>query len=127
MPIFDVSSCEDFDPDGVPTLASLAKELNDYKDGVEKQDIDQGEQVVKKPKVEDYLKTSLKIYIEDFERLFLRKLKDSQRKDAREASQRRQNVEDSKKDEVSKVTPVKQRRPQAVAPGPLGDAMDISW
>ena len=125
MPIFDVSGCENFDPDGVPTLVSLTKELNDYKEGAKEQETKEEEQVVKRPKVEDYLKTSLKRYIEDFERVFLRKLRDSQRKDIKETNQRNQKAESKMKGGVAKVTPVKQQRPQAVTT--VGDAMDISW
>ncbi|KAJ8659505.1 hypothetical protein O0I10_004870 [Lichtheimia ornata] len=54
-----VEDCDSFDPLGVPTLSQLAKELNEY---------DQKHKDNTERKIPDYKKTSLRPYIETFEK-----------------------------------------------------------
>lgn len=91
VPIFDIETCERFDPDGVPTLSGLVKELNEFQagesaaaPGQKAMEIEppmkneDSEQASKKAKLgeplPDYQKVSLFPYITKFEDLFLKHL-----------------------------------------------------
>lgn len=76
VPILDVDNCHDFDPDGVPTLPTLVKELDEAPpatDGATQKDM--------------FEHTSLKPYFDGFEKNFLKPMTKRVQRDWREAAE----------------------------------------
>jgi len=73
VPIFDVENSDKFDPDSVPNLVELSEEINVSLESRIKNEEDES-LPNKKQKIENYKRTSLKPYIEQFEQIFLKGL-----------------------------------------------------
>uniref|UniRef100_A0A7S3V2S5 DNA primase small subunit n=1 Tax=Aplanochytrium stocchinoi TaxID=215587 RepID=A0A7S3V2S5_9STRA len=77
VPILDIANCDKFDPDGVPNLKDLAEEINTSPVAEQKDDamdVSETDKPNKKQKIEAYQRTSLKPYIDGFEKKFLKGL-----------------------------------------------------
>ena len=68
VPIFDVANSHNFDPDAVPNLRTLMQEIDEFD---ARNAAEGGDEPTKRRKVDDGEKTSLKSYVDLFEKSFL--------------------------------------------------------